>query len=135
MSLSFRLRRFFLWFFLLIFLGLLLIFIFEKTGLGIPCPLHFFTGLYCPGCGMFRACVSLLHLQFYQAFRYNALLFLVAPFLLISVGQALVPYLKGAPAKTHKWEVPVSITLAVIAVLFGILRNIPAFAFLAPTSI
>ena len=135
MSFSLRLRRVLLSFFLLIFLGFLLVFFFETLGFGIPCLLHFFTGLYCPGCGMFRAFVSLLHLQIYQAFRYNALLFLVAPFLLAALVQTLVSYLKGSTLCTRKWEAPLAIALAVLAILFGVLRNVPAFAFLAPTTL
>lgn len=43
------------------------------------CPFLTFTGLQCPGCGSQRAIHQLLHLNFIQAFRYNALLVLLLP--------------------------------------------------------
>lgn len=52
-----------------VFLLLLLYFVMEYY----KCPFYFFLGVSCPGCGMSRAFVSLLHLDFVQAFRYHPL--------------------------------------------------------------
>ena len=49
----------------------------------IPCPIKELTGLYCPGCGITRMFKSLLELDFYAAFRYNPLLFIMLPFALV----------------------------------------------------
>lgn len=38
---------------------------------GVPCLIKALTGITCPGCGMTRAYVSLLHLDFAGAFRYH----------------------------------------------------------------
>lgn len=35
------------------------------------CPTQFLTGISCPGCGMSRAVISLMHLRFEQALYYN----------------------------------------------------------------
>ena len=35
------------------------------------------TGFYCPGCGVTRLIFSLLQFDFYQAFRYNPLIFII----------------------------------------------------------
>ena len=41
--------------------------------LGITCPIKFVTGVSCPGCGMTRACLSALRLDFADAFYYHPL--------------------------------------------------------------
>ena len=56
-----------------------------KFGIVIPCVFYELTGLYCPGCGVTRMIFSLLKLDFYQAFRYNILVFLFIPFILVCV--------------------------------------------------
>jgi hypothetical protein len=45
--------------------------IFYITGIG--CPIKFLTGVSCMGCGMTRAYLSLLHLDFAGAFLYHPL--------------------------------------------------------------
>jgi hypothetical protein len=37
----------------------------------LPCPVHFFTGLYCPGCGGTRALRFLLHGDILNSFRHH----------------------------------------------------------------
>lgn len=39
--------------------------------LGIGCPIKFITGISCMGCGMTRAWLSVLHLDFKSAFYYH----------------------------------------------------------------
>lgn len=55
------------------------------TGLhfiGVGCPILFFTGVSCPGCGMTRAYWSLLHLDFSAALKSHPL-FPLPPLLLL----------------------------------------------------
>ena len=52
--------------------------LFDRTGLGMPCVLYETTGLMCGGCGLTRAAVSLLHLDFAAAFAYHALCLLMS---------------------------------------------------------
>ena len=49
----------------------------ELLDVGIPCLFYEITGYYCPGCGITRLLFSLLKLDFYQAFRYNPLIFIL----------------------------------------------------------
>lgn len=49
---------------------------------GIGCPLHFLTGINCPGCGMSRACLALLRLRFADAWHYHPLVYSL-PFALL----------------------------------------------------
>jgi len=44
--------------------------------LGITCPIKFVTGVSCPGCGMTRAWLSLLHFDFAKAVYYHPLFFI-----------------------------------------------------------
>ena len=39
--------------------------------LKLPCIWIYLTGYHCPGCGMTRACISALKLDFYKAFSYH----------------------------------------------------------------
>lgn len=49
---------------------------------GIPlCPSMIFLGMECPGCGLTRACMHLIHLDFEEAFAFNMLSFVVFPIL------------------------------------------------------
>ena len=43
----------------------------------IPCVFHTVTDVPCPGCGMTRACLSITHGQFTDAWRYHPLSFLI----------------------------------------------------------
>lgn len=46
------------------------------------CPFYHYTGLQCSGCGSQRAVHSLLHLDFGEAFKQNALIPLAIPYVL-----------------------------------------------------
>lgn len=43
--------------------------------LGIGCPIKYMTGISCPGCGMTRAVVECIHLDFIHAWYYHPLFF------------------------------------------------------------
>ena len=49
---------------------------------GISCPIKFVTGISCPGCGMTRAWLAVLRLDFAAAFYYHPL-FLLPPIAVI----------------------------------------------------
>lgn len=92
----------------------------PETASWLPqCPLHAWTGLYCPGCGSTRAVYQLIHGHFLAALRFNAMFVIALPIaaLLIFRKQMKAPWL---------W-------LTAIAV-FGILRNLPwsPFTMLSP---
>lgn len=108
----------------------------EGEGAGIPCPVYQLTGLYCSGCGASRALRSVLHLDFYQALRYNAVFVLTLPFLAVYFSALGISYIKSGKdsvsGKIPVWPIWIFIAAAII---YGVLRNIPAFSFLAPTTI
>lgn len=66
--------------------ALIVYFLFDPATTPFPrCPFLMLTGLKCPGCGSQRAIHSLLHLDIAAAWRYNALLVLSIPYLLLLV--------------------------------------------------
>ena len=50
---------------------------------GITCPIKFITGVSCPGCGMSRAWLSLLRLDFSAAYNFHPLFLLPIPALIV----------------------------------------------------
>lgn len=100
---------------------------------GIPCAFHEMTGMYCTGCGGTRMVISIIKLQFYQAFRYNPFLFITLPFLIgVGVYQSRLYIIKG---KLSYWLDYFLIAYAVALAVFGIIRNFEIFKFLRPTVI
>ena len=97
------------------------------------CAFHSLTGLDCPGCGGQRAVHHLLHGEIAAAFRANALLLS----LLIPMGIWLG--LRWTLQRLAGWSMPAlflnrtGLWLLIAAlVVFGILRNLPGFAWLRP---
>lgn len=94
----------------------------------IPCVFNLITGYDCPGCGITRASLSLLDGQFYQAFRWNMLIFILIPL------YGLYHFL----AKKEKFRGQskfLMTSMLVLTVTFFILRNTETFSWLAPTFI
>jgi len=108
----------------------------KHFNIGIPCIYSELTGLYCPGCGMTRAAFSLLELDFYQAIRYNAFSIIVIPLIgLYIVGGIYAWLFNKNNFMDNKIPGVIWIIFIIALVLYGALRNIPQFMFLAPTSI
>ena len=105
--------------------------IFEVIGL--PCVFHEYLHIWCPGCGSTRMIRSLLHFEFYQAFRYNPLIFiLLFPFggtILVEI----VYFIKNR--RLFNISNKIYIVLIIMIIIYTILRNIPYFSWLAPTVI
>ena len=53
--------------------------------LGWNCPVQHFTGIPCPGCGLSRAAVALLRLDFDTAFRYHPMVYILPPVILYAL--------------------------------------------------
>ena len=92
------------------------------------CPVYLLTGYKCPGCGSQRAFYHLFHGDITTAFMYNPLMFLLVPYIFSGL------FLEYIASKTNprvvrlrnllfgKWML---LVLAVIIILFTILRNNP----------
>jgi hypothetical protein len=125
------------------FAGILL----TATGLGIAavifffnpathpfypvCQFHRLTGLNCPGCGMTRALYALLHGNFSAALRDNALFVLTLGALAVR-GVWFERSKLCDRANGEFFPVKFLWPLLAVALVFTVLRNLPAFAFLSP---
>ena len=87
--------------------------------LHIGCPIKFITGISCPGCGMTRAVLSALTLQFQEAFYYHPLFWLspIMIFLYLFEG-----YLKKGIVKISGVLI-VSVFLIIYIIRLFILQN------------
>nr|WP_276545116.1 DUF2752 domain-containing protein [Brachybacterium muris] len=96
------------------------------------CPVYHLTGLHCPGCGAIRSVHALLDGDLALALRSNAVLMVALPAVALGFGRWTLRRMRGLRTAAP----PSSVVLAgaVIAVVFGILRNLPFFWFLAPVS-
>lgn len=96
------------------------------TGSGMVCWLYQLTGWYCPGCGMGRCVNSMLHGDFYQAFRFNAFWMpMVIPGTLLLIYTAW-EFIRGIGEKDYlilRFLKKFGVVLAILASLFGVLRN------------
>lgn len=95
-------------------------------GFGIPCPVHYFTGFKCPGCGVSRMFISLMKLDFINAFEANRLLLLTLPVIVILLAVYFVRYVRTGSKRVSKTESLIYIVLIVLFLVYGIVRNLPA---------
>jgi hypothetical protein len=95
------------------------------------CQFHRLTGLNCPGCGGTRALFALLHGDVTAALRDNALAVCG-----LAAGAARGAWF-GLNRLRHRANGPffpprLILPFLVVLGVFGVLRNLPAFAFLSP---
>ncbi|NMA91192.1 MAG: DUF2752 domain-containing protein [Amphibacillus sp.] len=99
----------------------------PTLGISIPCIFRKITGFYCPGCGMTRASLALLDGDIYQSFRYNMLIYILIPLLVLFY----ILDKKG----NKKYSQIIMTSMLILTFLFGILRNLDGFSWLAPVLI
>ena len=119
-----RLLRVILWTALLAGIGLLYGFFVSRTGIAIPCIFHLVTGLKCPGCGVTRMCVALMHLDFRSAYEYNQMIFLLSPVLLFIYLTCVIGYIRNGHWETNRTQNVVLYVCIALLIGFGIARNI-----------
>lgn len=94
-------------------------------GFGIPCPVHYFTGFKCPGCGVSRMFISLMKLDFKSAFEANRLLLVTLPVIASLLFVYFFRYIKTGSRKISKAENIIYIVLIITFLIFGVVRNFP----------
>lgn len=119
-------------FLLLILLSLTFWFIFLDR-IHYECPFFKFLHVYCPGCGGMRMIHSLLKFDFYQAFRYNPLLFIFVILGIVYCIINIILYIKKKEVILP--SINSLIIILIILIIYMILRNISIFSFLIPTRV
>jgi len=98
-----------------------------KYGIGFPCMSNKIFGINCPGCGMTRAAVAMMRLDFYQAIEYNAFSIILLPLLFIMAIAFIWESIFKKPTFIYKIPVAFLVILFSAFVIYGIIRNfIPA---------
>jgi hypothetical protein len=110
-----------------------MVYFFNPSAYGIypVCQFHRLTGWNCPGCGATRALYALLHGNLSLALRDNVLLVASVAAAALRGGWFALNRWRGRPNGNFfpvRWLVPLLVVMGV----FGVLRNLPAFAFLSP---
>lgn len=109
----------------------------PSTTFFIPCPFHYITSLYCPGCGSQRAIHLLLHGDILGAFRFNPLMVLTLPILIYGLGITVANWIFGTNYRFMLFYSKLFIFgYFGLAILYWVLRNLPFYPFnlLAPTT-
>lgn len=108
--------------------------VFDPFRTHVPlCLVNHLTGIECPGCGAIRAVHSLLAGDLLLALRSNLLITLAIPLVGIGLGAWAVRRARGLPVRPLPSNRAMLVLVGVV-LLFTVLRNLPAFWFLAPIS-
>ena len=114
--------------FLLFVINIIVIYILKPS-----CPWKTNFNIECAGCGATRMVEAILKLDFYQAYRFNPLLFcLLIIFIIYGFYILICKIIKKNYYKIGERE---WLILLILVILFMILRNIPYFEYLKPTKI
>jgi hypothetical protein len=115
--------------------GTTVLFFFDpsKNNFFPACQFHAITGLYCPGCGATRATYQLMHGHLLTALHDNALYVVCLAALAVRGIWFLKRRASHQPVPFFIPPVGLWVFL-VVAIVFVVLRNLPAFSFLAPLS-
>lgn len=90
------------------------------------CPTALFFGIPCPGCGLTRATLALLHGDVGTALRLHPLVFVLTPVFAYALGASLLDYVRGgpaAPARLTTWfsqRTRYGAALALLVVALGV---------------
>lgn len=101
--------------------------------INFKCPIHEYLHLWCSGCGGTRMFFSILDFNFYQAFRYNPLVFILLVIFCIYFIISVIIYIKKKAIYLPSSKL--LLILLFILISYMILRNISYFSYLIPTEV
>lgn len=88
-------------------------------------------GFDCPGCGGLRAVHDLAHGRLLDAASSNLYLVAAIPVVVFLLGRWAVDAWRGAERPSSALTVPLLVVAGVVLMTFAVLRNLPAFGWLA----
>ena len=104
--------------------GMALAMILIHWDLHLPCIFREITGYMCPGCGVTRMFKSIICLDFTNAFKYNPVVFLMLPLLVIIFINLTFNYVKKGSMAVAKPLEKLILIMIIVLVCFGIIRNL-----------
>lgn len=128
-----RIKTVIFWLSALLIAGAVYVLSVTVAGISLPCVFYETTGLWCPGCGVSRMFLKMFKADFSGAFYENRFLFSTLVFLLAAIAFRLYQYISQKPLKKTIWFIVFMILYAAAFFIFGVLRNLGTFSFLAPT--
>ena len=96
----------------------------RLTGLAVPCIFRTLTGWQCPGCGITRACLSLLKGEIRTSFSYNPVLYIAGPCIIYLIVRGDLNYIKGDAYRLGSADTVLIYILIMAALIFGVVRNL-----------
>ncbi|MGL5435839.1 MAG: DUF2752 domain-containing protein [Lachnospiraceae bacterium] len=96
----------------------------TNTGRALPCGIYLITGFKCPGCGVTRMCLSLMQLDFKNAFYSNQMLFVLLPVLSYLFGSYTLRYVKTGRWSLSKGQTVLTYICIVLLLMYAVYRNI-----------
>lgn len=96
-------------------------------GVHIPCVFRTITGLKCPGCGISRMFLGLFARDFEKAWYFNCFVLALIPFGGLYGVYKVGKYIKTGSKDTNWVEEMLLIILAMLALVFMIIRNLNIF--------
>jgi len=111
--------------------GLVLLWIFDPATSRVfpPCPLHYLTGWYCPGCGSLRALHQILHGNLRAAWAMNPLAVVLLPFIGYGLASHALIAIRGRGLPQPFLPAIWIRALCAAIILFGVARNLPVHPF------
>lgn len=96
----------------------------RLTGLAVPCIFRTLTGWLCPGCGITRACLSLIKGNVHASFSYNPFLYIAGPCIIYLIVRGDLNYIKKDTYRLGTADTVLIYILIVAALVFGVVRNL-----------
>ena len=112
-------------------MGAAAVWYFDPVNAGFfpACPLYSLTGFACPGCGLTRGFHALFHGDILTALDYNALIPLILAFFGYIFFSMLSVAVRGKGFNVNRVSMWLIWATFITLLVFGILRNIPAYPF------
>lgn len=109
---------------LFIIIGIIYAVVVDLLKFGIPCVFNMLTGVKCPGCGITRSLISLLHFQIYDSLKYNALTFFIIAYISLVFINTSKVYIKSGTFYLNAGSEYISVIFLILFIIWGIVRNI-----------